>query len=113
MQYGMTYIVRPSMQPANSASIFACAASGSIQLLLGPASYSWGVQTKVRCSTRATSEGIGSVQIAVLVVFVEFVQGAVGQHLRDHRFVLGIAAVAKLDLGGFREFCDFVNPAFQ
>ena len=28
MQYGITYIVRPFMQPANSASIFACASAG-------------------------------------------------------------------------------------
>ena len=38
MQYGMTYIVRPRMQPANNASIFACASAGAIQWLFGPAS---------------------------------------------------------------------------
>src|SRR5438552_11112627 len=45
------------MHPSNRASIFACACFGSIQLLLGPASCWFWVQTKVRCSTRATSEG--------------------------------------------------------
>ena len=58
MQYGITYSVRPRMQPANSASIFACASAGAIQWLLGPASSCCGVQTKVRCSTRATSLGL-------------------------------------------------------
>ncbi|CAM5238941.1 hypothetical protein RLIN73S_03232 [Rhodanobacter lindaniclasticus] len=57
MQYGITYIVRPSMQPSNSASIFACAAAGSIQWLFGPASSLLGWQTRVSCSTRATSFG--------------------------------------------------------
>ena len=45
------------MQPSNSASIFACASSGAIQWLLGPASSRSRLQTKVRCSTRATSPG--------------------------------------------------------
>jgi hypothetical protein len=57
MQYGMTYIVRPRMQPANNASIFACASAGDIQWLFGPASSRSLVHTKVRCSTRATSSG--------------------------------------------------------
>src|SRR5690606_9809747 len=57
MQYGITYIVRPCMQPSNSASIFAWASAGAIQWLFGPASSRSGVQTKVRCSTRATSSG--------------------------------------------------------
>src|SRR4249919_330536 len=57
MQYGMTYIVRPRMQPSNNASILACASEGAIQWLFGPASSRCVVHTKVRCSTRATSSG--------------------------------------------------------
>ena len=57
MQYGMTYMVRPAMQPSNSASILAWPSAGDIQWLFGPASSFSGVQTKVRCSTRATSSG--------------------------------------------------------
>ena len=57
MQYGITYIVRPRIAPSNSASTFACAAAGSIQLLFGPASSLLFVQTNVKCSTRATSVG--------------------------------------------------------
>src|SRR5580698_5550720 len=45
------------MQPANRARIFSCASLGDIQLLFGPASSLLRLQTKVRCSTRATSEG--------------------------------------------------------
>ena len=47
----------PAHAPSNSASIFACASAGAIQWLFGPASSLLGVQTKVRCSTRATSDG--------------------------------------------------------
>jgi hypothetical protein len=57
MQYGITYIVRPFMQPANNASTLRCASAGSIQLLFGPASSLSFVQMNVRCSTRATSDG--------------------------------------------------------
>ena len=46
------------MQPANRARIFSCASAGAIQLLFGPASSLLRVHTKVRCSTRATSEGL-------------------------------------------------------
>src|SRR5690606_6449048 len=41
----------------NSASIFACASSGAIQRLFGPASSRPRVRSRVRCSTRATSCG--------------------------------------------------------
>ena len=51
-------MVRPRMQPLYRASISAWASSGAIQLLFGPASAGLWVQTKVRCSTRATSEGL-------------------------------------------------------
>ena len=57
MQYGITYITRPRMQPSNSPSSSRCASSGAIQLLLGPASSRSAVHMKVRFSTRATSEG--------------------------------------------------------
>ena len=58
MMYGMMYIVRSCIAPSNMAPGFASAASGAIQLLLGPASSLVGVQMKVRCSTRATSLGL-------------------------------------------------------
>src|ERR671933_1093866 len=57
MQKGMTYIVRPRMQPRYSSVITAFISPGSIQLLVGPASASSTEQMNVRSSTRATSEG--------------------------------------------------------
>ena len=57
MQYGMTYMVLPSMQFSNKSSSFSCASLGSIQLLFGPASAASSVQIKVKCSTLATSDG--------------------------------------------------------
>ena len=54
---GMTYIVRPFMQPAYSPRMMSFISFGSIQLLVGPASFSSTLQMKVRSSTRATSVG--------------------------------------------------------
>ena len=56
MQNGMTYIVRPRMQPRYSSVMMPLISAGSIQLLVGPASVSRSEQMKVR-STRATSVG--------------------------------------------------------
>ena len=61
MVNGTTYIVRPRMQPLNSApspvSSSARISAGSTQLLVGPASSCCWQQMKVRSSTRATSLG--------------------------------------------------------
>src|SRR4051794_39175701 len=57
MQKGMTYIVRPRMQPRYSSVMTAFISAGSIQLLVGPASASSTEQMNVRSSTRATSLG--------------------------------------------------------
>jgi hypothetical protein len=57
MMYGTTYSVRPFIEPLNNAPTFCFASAGAIQLLFGPASACCAVQTKVRCSVRATSLG--------------------------------------------------------
>ena len=55
MVYGTTYMVRPRMAPSNSAPTLRFAASGSIQLFVGPASSLSREQINVKCSVRATS----------------------------------------------------------
>src|SRR4051812_7809951 len=57
MQNGTTYSVRPRIEQRYSSVISAFICAGSIQLLVGPASFSSTEQMNVRCSTRATSEG--------------------------------------------------------
>ena len=57
MQNGITYIVRPCMQPSKISPKVLRISSGAIQLLVGPASSSCSEQMKVRSSTRATSLG--------------------------------------------------------
>src|SRR4051812_24022368 len=57
MQNGITYMVRPRMQPRYSSVMIDFISPGSIQLLVGPASASSAEQMKVRSSTRATSLG--------------------------------------------------------
>src|SRR5260370_31620418 len=54
----MTNIVRPRIAPLSSSRSFAYVSVGSAQLFVGPASSFVGVQTKVNCSTRATSFGL-------------------------------------------------------
>ena len=57
MLKGMTYMVRPRMQPSNSGCSLARISAGGVQLLVGPASSCFSEQMKVRSSTRATSDG--------------------------------------------------------
>ncbi len=54
---GITYIVRPRMQPAYRSFRISRIWPGSIQLLVGPQSASSTEQMNVRSSTRATSVG--------------------------------------------------------
>ena len=58
IEKGTTYIVRPSIEPAEEL-VRACSriSAGSRQLFVGPASSSRSEQMKVRSSTRATSPG--------------------------------------------------------
>ncbi|MET3961763.1 hypothetical protein ABIE44_001697 [Marmoricola sp. OAE513] len=58
MTNGITYIVRPFMQPAYSPRMISFIAFGSIQLLVGPQSFSSTEQMNVLSSTRATSVGL-------------------------------------------------------
>ena len=55
MEKGSTYIVRPRIAPANRSVSSDRMASGSRQLLVGPASSAVREQMKVRSSRRATS----------------------------------------------------------
>src|SRR5271165_4779590 len=57
MQNAITYMVRPAMVPRYSSTITVFMSTGSIQLLVGPASSGRSEQMKVRSSTRATSSG--------------------------------------------------------
>ena len=57
MLNGMTYIVRPRIEPSKRALSFGFISFGSTQLFVGPASSSFSLQMKVRSSTRATSLG--------------------------------------------------------
>ena len=57
MQNGITYMVRPRMQPSKISAKVLRISSGAIQLLVGPASCSRSEQINVRSSTRATSLG--------------------------------------------------------
>src|ERR1700758_3498982 len=57
MQNAITYMVRPTIAPRYSSTITVFISTGSIQLLVGPASRGSCEQMKVRSSTRATSSG--------------------------------------------------------
>src|SRR5262249_49897340 len=57
MLKGITYMVRPFMEPVNTRRRGFRISLGSIQLLVGPASARRLLQMKVRSSTRATSPG--------------------------------------------------------
>ncbi len=58
MEKGMTYMVRPRMEPLKSCLSFLRMTKGFSQLLVGPAFSLEREQMKVRSSTRATSLGL-------------------------------------------------------
>ena len=57
MENGITYIVRPRIEPLNRPFSVSLISTGSRQLFVGPASSWFFEQMKVRSSTRATSDG--------------------------------------------------------
>src|SRR6185295_360378 len=57
IENGITYMVRPRMQPSNRLFSLRRISMGSSQLLVGPASSFCALQMKVRSSMRATSLG--------------------------------------------------------
>jgi len=57
MENGITYIVRPRMQPPKRLFSLRRISMGSSQLFVGPASSLLALQMKVRSSMRATSLG--------------------------------------------------------
>src|SRR3972149_1373549 len=57
MLKGITYIVRPRIEPSNLDFSVALILLGGFQLLVGPASSCFSLQMNVRSSTRATSLG--------------------------------------------------------
>ena len=95
------------MQPANSASIFACASAGAIQLLFGPAS----------SLSRRADEGqvldardvgrVGAVQVAIgKRCLVEFDQVAGGEHHPDELVALGVRPVHQWMRSGWVSLAD-------
>jgi hypothetical protein len=62
MQNGMTYIVRPRIDPRYSSVIVDFISAGATQLFVGPAPDSSLEQMNVRSSTRATSSGSDAAQ---------------------------------------------------
>src|SRR5690606_19509511 len=92
MQYGITYIVRPCMQPSNSASILAWARAGVVALRGADEGQVLDPRHVIR---------VGAVQPAARVgLVVEADQRAVGLHAGDQGRVFGVAAVAPVDRVG-------------
>ena len=111
MRKGTTYIVRPFIAPANSGDSLSRASPGDIQLLFGPASSLFFVQTNVRCSVRATSCGGRAVQVAAgQLLLVELDELSRRQALLGELRALGLGAVAPDHAVGRRELFDLVYP---
>src|SRR5213596_2340047 len=113
MLYGMTYIVRPAIEPENNPLSFALIFAGSSQLLVGPASSLVREQINVRSSTRATSPGSERTK-KLFGRFSSFSDGRARKHHQpQQRLILfrrTIAPVHPLRLAHLR---DFLHPACQ
>jgi len=57
MENGITYMVRPRIEPSNTPLRVWRISAGAAQLFVGPASFLCSEQMNVRDSTRATSDG--------------------------------------------------------
>ncbi len=57
IENGITYMVRPRIEPAKTRASVCFISAGSAQLFVGPASSCFSEQMNVRASTRATSDG--------------------------------------------------------
>ncbi len=100
MQYGITYIVRPRMQPAKHSVICAFASAGASQLLFGPASLLVVRADEGQMLDACDVLGIGAVQVAArIVLLVELEQRAAVEHLLDELavFLLGAFAPVEFD----------------
>ena len=111
MLNGMTYIVRPFMQPSNFGVRMAFILSGSIQLLVGPASSSFvgadvgaildaGDVARMAAGEEAVGPHLG----------IQLDERAAGDHLVAEAVVLLLRAVAPIDLVGLAERGHLVDP---
>lgn len=92
-------MVRPFIEPSYRRCSLAYISSGSIQLLVGPASSCFLQQMKVRLSTRGHVAGVGPVKITAGEFFlVKLVELSRGASLLPQRFQLLLTAVDPNDL---------------
>ena len=111
MLKGMTYIVRPFMQPSNRPSSMPFISSGSIQLFVGPAS-----SLLLRADVRAVFDAgdvarVGSGEEAVRPLLgVQLDERAGVDHLLAQAVVLLVRAVAPVDVVGLAELGHLGDP---
>ena len=111
MLYGITYIVRPRMQPSKSLSSVARISAGSTQLLLGPASSFVAAADEGAIFHARDVVGIGAREEAAGALrFVQLDQHAGVDHLLVEPVVFLLRAVAPVDARGLRELRDLRDP---
>lgn len=110
MQKGITYMVRPFMQPLKRPFSLAFISTGSAQWLVGPASSSFSLQMNVRSSTRATSEGGTGEEAPGALLGVQFDKGALFYHHVAKLVIFFLRAVAPVDGVGLAKLGDFFDP---
>ena len=114
MLKGITYIVRPFIEPSNFGVRMAFILSGAIQLLVGPASSLFFEQMYVRSSTRATSLGwLRARKQFGPQLRVEPDERAGRDHLVAQPVVLLLRAVAPVDLVGLAELAISSTQRFR
>ena len=111
MTYGMTYIVRPFIEPSKSAPSFLYASSGAIQLLVGPASSFVGRADEGELLDARDVVRVAAMEVAAgQLLLVERREDALRDRLLGEPVLLLLGAVAPHDAVGLGEPGHLVDP---
>ena len=114
MLNGITYIVRPFIEPAKRPSSFAFISSGSYQLLLGTGVLLSGGADEGAVFDASDVGRVGPDQVAVGTFGItEFAGRARVEHQPDQLILFGAGTVAPVNRVGLAEGFDLANPFVQ
>ena len=111
---GTTYIVRPFIDPRKSGVSFSRAASGAIQLLVGPASSLFGGADEGEMFRAGDVVRRASMEVAAgKLLLIQLDQLSGGEAFCDEAIAFGLRSVAIHDRRRHRKGFDFGHPCYE